>query len=181
MKGVVFTEFLDYVEARFGDRMADDIIESSPLASGGAYTSVGTYSHGEMVMLCEALSDRTGVPVPELVTDFGERLSESFARDFPHFFQRAGNLFDFLASIEDHIHVEVRKLYPDAELPRFIVEKRTASQLVLHYESPRKMGHLSAGLIAGSARQFGVPVEVETIPLPGPEDGTAVRFVVKLI
>ena len=52
MKGMVFTEFLDFVGETFGGDMVDDIIEVSELPSGGAYTSVGTYSHGEMAALC---------------------------------------------------------------------------------------------------------------------------------
>ena len=180
MKGMVFTEFLEFVGERFGEDMVDDIIEVSALPSGGAYTSVGTYSHGEMASLCGALAERTQQPVGELVRDFGDRLSDTFARDFPDFFRRAGNLFDFLASIEAHIHIEVLKLYPDAELPRFVVEERTAARMVLLYTSPRKMGHLSEGLILGSARQFGVEVRVALEALEV-DEGMSTRFVVVLV
>ena len=180
MKGMVFTEFLDFVGETFGEDMVDDIIEVSELPSGGAYTAVGTYSHGEMAALCGALADRTQQPVGDLVRAFGERLSDTFARDFPDFFRRAGNLFDFLESIEAHIHIEVRKLYPDAELPRFVVEERTAARMVLLYTSPRKMGHLSEGLILGSARQFGVEVRV-TLESLDVDQGLSTRFVVELV
>lgn len=180
MKGMVFTEFLEFVGDTFGEDTVDDIIEVSELPSGGAYTSVGTYSHGEMAALCGALADRTRQPVGDLVRAFGERLSDTFARDFPDFFRRAGNLFDFLESIEAHIHIEVLKLYPDAELPRFVVEERTAARIVLLYTSPRKLGHLSEGLIYGSARQFSVEVRVamETLDV---SEGMSTRFVVTLV
>jgi len=56
MKGVVFTEFLDMVEAKFSADMVDDIIDDAKLASGGAYTAVGTYPHSEMVALGVALA-----------------------------------------------------------------------------------------------------------------------------
>lgn len=179
MKGMVFTEFLEFVERRFGEDMVDDVIEAADVPNGGAYTAVGTYSHGEMVSLVVALADKTGAPPETLVREFGEALSDTFAREFPDFFRRAGNLFDFLTSIEDHIHVEVRKLYPDAELPTFTVESRTPARLVIVYRSPRKMGHLSEGLIIGSAKQFGVDVRVRTEPLEA-GDGLAVRFTVEL-
>ena len=55
MKGVVFTEFVEMVEARFGLPMLDRIIEAAQLPSGGAYSAVGTYDHGEMVQLVGAL------------------------------------------------------------------------------------------------------------------------------
>lgn len=39
MKGIVFTEFLDFVGARYGADMVDDI-EDARLSNGGASTSV---------------------------------------------------------------------------------------------------------------------------------------------
>lgn len=180
MKGVVFTEFLDFVGERYGADTVDDIIDASELPSGGAYTSVGTYSHGEMVELCTALAAHTGEPAAALVRDFGAHLSTSFARDHHGFFERSSNFFDFLESIEGHIHVEVRKLYPDAELPSFTTEQRTPSQLVMQYRSPRRMGDLAEGLIVGTARRFGVEARVQTTPVNG-SDGQAVRFVIDLV
>ena len=40
MKGIVFTEFLDLVEEKFGLEMVDTIIEQSNLDSGGVYTPI---------------------------------------------------------------------------------------------------------------------------------------------
>jgi hypothetical protein len=181
MKGVVFTEFLDFVAERFGDDTVDDIIDASQLPSGGAYTAVGTYSHAEMVQLCGALAEHTGTPAPDLVRGFGTHLSGSFASGYPDFFSRAGgNFFDFLESIEAHIHVEVRKLYPDAELPSFTVEERTPTRLVMVYRSPRRMGDLAEGLIIGSAQKFGVEARVQTATVDG-SDGCATRFVIDLV
>ncbi len=155
MKGIVFTEFLGFVRDRHGEDMVDDIIDVSDLPSGGAYTAVGTYHHGEMLALCSALAGRTGEPVSELVRLFGNRLSDTFARSHPAFFERAGNLFDFLESIEAHIHVEVRKLYPDAELPTFTVEARTPTRIVLLYRSPRRLGHLADPGLGAPVRRAG--------------------------
>lgn len=179
MKGVVFTEFLGFVGERFGEDMVDDIVEGSALPSGGAYTAVGTYNHAEMGALCGALSRRTGQPAEALVQAFGNHLGDSFALSHPAFFERAQDLFDFLESIESHIHAEVRKLYPDAELPSFAIEQRSATRLVMTYRSPRRLGALCEGLIHGSARQFGVQVQVQAQPIES-GDGSAVRFVVDL-
>jgi len=180
MKGVVFTEFLQFVAERYGEDTVDDIIDASALPSGGAYTAVGTYSHAEMVALCSALAARTGEAVPELVREFGAHLNDSFARGYPGFFSRSASLFDFLSSIEGHIHVEVRKLYPDAELPSFKVQQRDDRRLVLDYRSPRRLGALAEGLIRGAAQKFGVEARVAATPIDG-SDGDAMRFVVDLL
>jgi len=60
MKGIVFTEFLEMVEAKFSPEMTDRIITESKVPSGGAYSAVGTYDHEEIVALVQALSRATG-------------------------------------------------------------------------------------------------------------------------
>lgn len=42
MKGLVFTEFLDFVAALRGGDMVDDVIDDCRLPNGGAYTALGT-------------------------------------------------------------------------------------------------------------------------------------------
>ncbi|MBL8341521.1 MAG: heme NO-binding domain-containing protein [Rubrivivax sp.] len=175
MKGVVFTQFLEFVASRFGEDTVDDIIEACALQSGGAYTSVGTYSHEEMHALAGALAERCGLPAAELVRDFGHHLAGSFEHGHPEFFRRSGSYFDVLASVEEHIHVEVRKLYPDAELPTFTVVERSATRMVMDYRSPRRLGALAEGLLRGSARHFGVEAAVQAQP----QGEHAIRFIIE--
>lgn len=59
MKGVVFREFIAMVKSAYSVEVADRIISASNLSSDGAYTSVGTYPHQEMVELVKHLSAET--------------------------------------------------------------------------------------------------------------------------
>lgn len=43
MKGVVFTEFYDFVETRHSPLMLQEIINQANLGSDGSYTATGTY------------------------------------------------------------------------------------------------------------------------------------------
>lgn len=155
MKGVVFTEFLEMVESRFSANMVDDIIDDAKLPSGGAYTAVGTYPHTEMVALATALSQRSGVCLRDLLLAFGEYLFGVFVKGYPSFFVGMNDPFRFLAGIEEIIHAEVRKLYPDAELPRFEVEQHDDQRLVLVYDSHRHFEDLAEGLMRGCIAHFG--------------------------
>jgi hypothetical protein len=155
MKGVVFTEFLEMVEERFSIDMVDDLLDDAQPASGGAYTSVGTYDHAEMVALVRALAERTRMSSAELLCAFGERLFGRFVVAYPRFFDEVTTAFQFLAGIEDIIHAEVRKLYPDAELPAFEVERHEVDELVLVYDSGRHLEDLAEGLIRGCGAYFG--------------------------
>jgi hypothetical protein len=62
VKGVVFTEFLEMVEEKFSPAVADSVIEQSTLASGGAYTTLGTYDHQEMLQLVTNLATKPVYP-----------------------------------------------------------------------------------------------------------------------
>lgn len=165
MKGVVFTEFMDMVEQRFSADMVDDIIDDAQPPSGGAYTAVGTYPHDEMVALVVALSARSGAAVPDLLRAFGEYLFGRFVKGYPSFFSGQHDAFTFLSGIESIIHAEVRKLYPDAELPTFEVEHHDDSRLVIVYASGRHFEDLAEGLIRGCIAHFGRPATLrrETI------------------
>lgn len=154
MKGMVFTEFLEMVEAKFSADMVDDIIDDANPASGGAYTSVGTYSHEELVDMVVALSNRTQIPVPVLVRTFGEHVFGVFARSFQQFFEGVPDALTFLSGIEDIIHAQVIKLYPDAQLPKFDC-LREGNQLTMIYHSDRHLADLAEGLIMGCGQHFG--------------------------
>ena len=159
MKGMVFTEFLEMVEAKFSADMVDDIIADSDLPNGGAYTTVGTYDHGELVQMVVALSNRTDIPAPALVQVFGVHLFGRFNALYPSFFAGVTSALDFLEGIETVIHTEVRKLYPDAQLPQFDCT-RSEDGLKLLYSSPRHFGDLAEGLIKGAVAHFGGGIEV---------------------
>lgn len=175
MKGIVFSEFIEMVEERFSPAVADRMIEAANVASGGAYTAVGTYPHEEMLALITELSRLTEVPVEQLVHAYGRHLFERFTRLYPGFFEGVTNAFDFLARIENHVHLEVRKLYPDAELPRFDTPHADPRHLVMVYESRRPFAALAHGLIEGCLAHFGEQAEIRMTDLSEPGI-TRVRF-----
>jgi heme-NO-binding protein len=137
MKGMVFTELLSFVEQIHGADAVADLIDACDLPSGGAYTAFGTYDHTEMQALVAALSRQSNTPPNELLELFGQHLTGRFGVSFPDFFKAAPTFLDFLASIDRHIHVEVRKLYPVAGLPEFRAERLDNETMHLDYISCR--------------------------------------------
>ena len=175
MKGIVFCEFVEMMEQEFSGEMADEIISGAQLESGGAYTTVGTYDHHEMLTLVTRLSEKTGMPVPDLINAFGRYLFGRFFELYPAFFEGVDGAFSFLDRIEEHVHVEVRKLYPDAELPTFATSRPNDDTMVMVYQSKRPFADLAHGLIEGCITHYDEPVNVESEDLSN--DGrTHVRF-----
>ncbi|MCB0062945.1 MAG: heme NO-binding domain-containing protein [Caldilineaceae bacterium] len=160
MKGMIFTEFLEMVEETFSLEMIDKIIENAALPSGGAYTAVGTYHHSEMVQLVTNLSQETGIAIPTLLQSFGERLFQSFAVKYAHFLEHAPSAFDFLEQLESYVHAEVKKLYPEAELPSFECARCAEHEMTMLYRSHRSLGDVAHGLIIGCFRYFEEDVQI---------------------
>lgn len=168
MKGLVFTTFYSWVEERYGVNMLDDIIRDADPPNKGAYTSVGTYSFRDMVALVTALTKRIAKPPAVVLEDFGHACFGRWVRYAPAYFDHK-DLFDILGSI-DHFHEhEVRKLYPDAQLPSFKVESRSDRTLVLHYFSSKPLADLATGVIKGAADHLGESIEVQHWPVGGAE------------
>lgn len=176
MKGVVFVEFMDLVETRMGLDMLDHIITEADLPNDGAYTSVGTYDHAELVRLLAALSKATGTAVPALILLFGEHLFHRFYLNYPTLFSDGDTSFGFLTRIDSVIHVEVRKLYPDAELPKLSCWHPAERELIILYSSPRGLGDLAEGLIRGCIAHFGEQVSVARTDLEKEGGLHRVRF-----
>jgi hypothetical protein len=176
MKGIVFCEFLEMVETAEGFDMVDRIVEESNVPGGGAYTAVGTYDHAELVSLLVAYGRIKDRGVDVILREFGQHLFRRFVVLFPRFFVDVKSSFDFLEHIESYIHVEVKKLYPDAELPRFVHRRLADGSLELIYSSLRHLPDFAEGLMIGCIDHFGERIELRREPVMF-EGARAERFI----
>ncbi|EAR02321.1 heme NO-binding domain-containing protein [Maribacter sp. HTCC2170] len=174
MKGIVFTEFLEMVETKFGLETVDNIIEKGNLQSNGIYTSVGTYDFNEMVSLITGLSGEVNIPVDDLIYTFGLYLFTSLGKAHPEVIKSYDSPLDLLYSIEDHIHVHVKKLYPDAELPTFKILDKTNTSISMIYSSSRGLYRLAHGLMEKAFEHFNGSANITYELIK--EDGTEVKF-----
>lgn len=178
MKGVVFTEFLNFVEQQHDLTVVDSLITETQPASGGSYTTVGTYDAGELVAMVVELGKRTGTPVDKLIRAFGGHLFRHFAVEHKDTLGPVQSTEELLSSVENRIHVEVRKLFPDAELPTIGFEQLNDSTCEVHYQSNRPFADLAEGLIASAIEHFGDPIDMAREDL-SPHDGTHAKFLLK--
>jgi len=174
MKGIVFTEFLELVEDKFGLAVVDKIIEKSELASGGVYTSVGTYDFSEMLNLLTHLSEHTNLSIDELLLTYAEHFFGVLVKNYPSLIDKYHDPIELISSIENHIHVEVQKIYPDAELPTFDVLEKTQNSLIMIYKSSRAMYSFGLGLMNKTFDHYNSKATILLEKIK--EDGTEVKF-----
>ncbi len=156
MNGVVFDILHDMVEEPFG-LAGWTLLDKA--GSDGLYMSTQTYPDEELLKLVAAAGEVTGKSADELLLSFGVCMVKEFYKRFPFFFDNASGFIDFLISVDRIVHVEVRKLYPDAALPSV-----NSGEITMNYRSPRKLCRLAEGLIAGSAEYFGEQYQLQYDP-----------------
>lgn len=179
MKGIVFTELMEMVENQFGIEMVDRIVQPNELVSKGIFTSVGTYPFSDLVSILGHLSQATGASIPELEKVFGQYLAGRFSKMYLPFFQRVNSVIELLNEVDSYIHIEVKKLYPDAELPQFETIQKNENRIEMIYRSQRKMFPFAEGLIDATASYYKQMVKTKVIHWN--LDGAEVHFLVEII
>ncbi|MCL1147619.1 heme NO-binding domain-containing protein [Shewanella sp. 10N.261.52.F9] len=177
MKGIIFAEFLDLVEDTFGLETCQKMLDENQ--NDGVYTSVGTYDHKDLVKLIVTLSKLTGVSPEDLQQVYGKSIFKTLYKSMPGLEGKADSTFAFINSVEEYIHIEVKKLYPNANPPTFKFISATETQLVMDYVSARCMSHVCLGLIQGCADHFNETINIEMAPITA--DHSEVRFTITTV
>lgn len=174
MRGIVFTSFLEKLESNYGYEFVDDILNHAELPSGGAYTAVGKYNFSEFVSILSLISSKTNISIDTLLYDFGKHFFFILMSAHKHRIEMADKVLPFLASIQNHIHIEVKKLYPDAELPEFSSNYLSDKQLELEYSSKKRLFQFAKGLIESSLEYYETQGTVEITAI---KDDTAIFLI----
>lgn len=165
MKGVVFVELLTMAEEAFGESVVDDVLDKADLEHGGSYTTVGNYPCEELIKIVEAFSEHSGLSEEALQRKFGHWMMGFFSTHYQGFFEDKTTSFEMLEAVDQEIHVEVLKLYPDAELPKFDTQRTGDGQLEMVYSSPRPLVSFCHGLIEACVENFNEKAEITVCPM----------------
>jgi hypothetical protein len=174
VKGILFNLLEEVVVQEYGEDTWDEILDAA--APDGAYTSVGSYPDEEFIALVEAIPTRLDQPSTEVLRWFGSCAIPLLAARYPIFFEGHTSTTGFLLTLNDIIHAEVRKLYPDAEVPTFefdvpVQNGHPDRRLIVGYRSRRQLCTLAEGFIEGAALQFGEHAAIEQTTCMSRGDG----------
>jgi hypothetical protein len=153
LKGIVFNLAQEVITESYGEDTWDALLDDAGL--DGSYTSLGNYPDGDLAALVGAAASALERPPADVVRELGEGAMPRLAERYPSFFEGHSSTESFLLTLNDIIHAEVRKLYPDAGLPSFGFDTSEPGAIVLSYDSVRKLCALAEGFVHGAATRFG--------------------------
>jgi hypothetical protein len=159
VKGVLFNIVEDVVDDTLPEDSWDLALERAHVA--GAYTSLGDYPDAELGAIVSALSERTGLEPADVLRHAGRHGFAHLATRHADLLAGVDGLGPLLGQLDDVIHPEVLKLYPEAAPPTFTVHEDDPGRWTVRYRSSRGLCHLAEGLVLGAADHYGTPASVE--------------------
>lgn len=158
MKGIIFNVVEEVVFDRYGPDAWDAMLTAAGL--DGAYTSLGSYPDEELTALVEVACAMTQAAPSEILRALGAGAMPRLRERYPAFFEAAPDMRSFIFSLNSIIHPEVRKLYSGAGCPHFHFANQ-GEDLIMGYDSPRKLCHLAHGFIDGAAQIYAESIIVD--------------------
>lgn len=152
MKGIIFNLLEDVVVDTYGDRMWDELLDTSGL--DGVFTSLGNYDDDHVMALVSAAGAAMSLSDGEVLRWFGQRAIPGMAKRWPAVFAPHDTTLPFLQSLNSVIHPEVRKLYTGAYCPQFEFTSAADGALMIGYNSPRRLCDLAHGFILGAGDYY---------------------------
>jgi predicted hydrocarbon binding protein len=146
------------IEDKYGFDISDEVIVSSGL--DGIYSQAGNYPVTQMFQLVDSLSKLINVSSQEIVYMYGKYLFKILIKIYPLSVEKYKNSFEFISNVEDIIHPEVKKLYPDSELPNFEIIIFNDKELKIMYKSTKPLMELAKGLMVGCANYYDEDIDI---------------------
>lgn len=159
MKGIVFNLFEEFITEKFGEGKYEEILSGCNLKTKEPFVGPGSYPDEDLLEIVGKTVQATGIPLPDALGSFGRFCFPKLAERFPAFVTPYNHPKPFLKTVDSVIHIEVRKLYRDAEPPSFTFEEPSPDTLIMRYHSKRKLCLFMEGMIEGVAEYYKSPIK----------------------
>lgn len=153
MNGVVFIEIAKYAQSRVGENAWREVVSLAGLPSR-TYFRIADYPDEEALALLSALSARMKEPVPVVMESLGEFIVPDLMRMAQYWIDPRWTTVDLIANTEQTIHEMLRNEGSHNSPPRLQCRKTGPQEVIVTYDSPRRMCALAKGIVSGVARHY---------------------------
>jgi predicted hydrocarbon binding protein len=161
VKGIIFNLLESFISEGWGEDKYEEIFAACPLHTREPFVGPQSYPDADLLMIVAKAAEKLGIAAPAAVHAFGKYCFPKLAAKYPIFVRDHSHPKPFLQTIDNVIHVEVRKLFKDATPPRMTFVDPAPNELVMTYSSSRQLCALVGGLIEGVADYFHSPIRYE--------------------
>ena len=160
MKGVIFNIFEEFIDDHFGEGSFDELVVKSLGNENEVFVSPLTYPDEKFFVILGKAIESKKLDMDSTLKKFGRYMFIKLAKKYPIFVDPYDHPKDFIKTINDVIHVEVRKIFLDSEPPIFHFLEDSGNKMIIQYESKRRLFCLAEGLLMGMADYYNQPIEI---------------------
>jgi predicted hydrocarbon binding protein len=157
--GIIFSELKKYVDTKFGGSTWQTLLSEAGLGSK-LYMTIQSYPDADAVALVMTASRLTGKPAPAILQDFGEFIAPDLVNMYHSLVRPEWKTLELLENVEKTIHTVVRSRHEGAAPAQIRCERVGANELVLTYQSARKMCPVAVGIVKGLGKHYNQQVSV---------------------
>lgn len=159
MNGIVFIEIGKFAQSRLGPQTWRDAVAAAGIPAH-MYYRVADYPDDEALALLSALAARLQEPLQSVLESLGEFIVPDLLRMSRYWVKPEWKTLDLIENTEHTIHETLRQEGSQTNPPRLRSRRTGPGEVVVTYDSPRRMCSLAKGIIAGVARHYGETVTI---------------------
>jgi predicted hydrocarbon binding protein len=160
MQGIMFVELSGYIEELLGPKTWKETLVEAGL-DDRVYTLDAPAPDDEFLALVTIASTRAGRELQSVLESFGEYVAPHLlGGEYGALVDPGWDLLDFLEHTETAIHTAVRERDPRSRPPKLRVVRPLPDQILVLYESSRRMCSVAKGIIRGAARHYDQEIQI---------------------
>ncbi|MGQ0544832.1 MAG: heme NO-binding domain-containing protein [Betaproteobacteria bacterium] len=151
--GIIYIEIGKFAQARIGEPAWQDVVRQAGVPQR-LYYRVADYPDEEAFALLAGLSMKLQQPVGTVLEDFGEFVVPDLLRMSRYWLQPEWRTLEVIANTEQTIHETLRSEGSNTNPPRLRCRRTGPDEVVVTYDSPRRLCSLAIGIIRGLALHY---------------------------
>ena len=162
MHGLILTELKRFAGAQLGHASWQGLLQEAGLEKR-LYVPGGKYPDSEVMALVGGLAKATGKDPQDLLMEFGRFIAPTLMSAYKPFIKPGWRTLEMIEHTEENIHRAARLHDPSATPPRLQVRRVNPEQVVILYDSHRKLCSVAKGIALGVAEFYGERVEISDL------------------
>jgi hypothetical protein len=159
MNGIVFVQIGKFAQSRLGEQAWKEVVRLAGVPPR-IYYRVADYPDEEAFALLSALSTAMKEPLAVTLESLGEFIVPDLMKMSRYWIKPDWKTLDLIANTEETIHHMLRSEGSQTDPPRLQCRRAGPDEVVVRYDSPRKMCTLAKGIIRGVAKHYGERVTI---------------------
>ncbi|MCB1112719.1 MAG: heme NO-binding domain-containing protein [Chlamydiales bacterium] len=160
MFGTALKCLQDFVLDNYGKEKWNQVLDQAGLSTNKMYHSIRFYPDAEFEQLIDVCAKDLRINKNTLLRDFGKIFGEHLISMYGGMFLKDWKSLDIIEKVAPKVFITIQFVDPYTPKSKVKCERVSPDEVVIHYQSPRKMCIYLFGIIDAVAEHFQEKLEI---------------------